>query len=110
MRVSHAYCCDMLAKRSTVHLRPAAILAVMFLSAMAVTVLASSGMGAVHTNCSMCSFTCFEKTPASAKSACSPQGHRDATPTQVASCDSNLVEIPYAAAAWKVLDLPPPTR
>ena len=35
----------MLAKRSTVHLRPAAIVAVMFLSAMAVTVLASSGVG-----------------------------------------------------------------
>jgi len=98
------------AKRSTVHIRPAAIVAVMFLSAMAVTVLAGSGMGTVHANCSMCSYACFEQTPASAKSAFAPQAQKNTNQIAIASCDSTCVEIPCAAAAWKVLDLPPPTR
>ena len=100
----------MLAKRSTVHLRPAAIVAVMFLSAMAVTVLASSGMGTARTNCTMCSFTCFEQTPANAQSAYSPLGQKNSNQIHVASIDSTVAEIPAAKSAWKILDLPPPTR
>jgi len=100
----------MLAKRSTVHLRPAAIVAVMFLSAMAVTVLTSSGMGTARTNCTMCSFTCFEQTPANAKSAYSPLGQKNFNQIHVASIDSTVAEIPDAKSAWKILDLPPPTR
>ncbi len=100
----------MLEKRSTVHLRPAAIVAVMFLSAMAVTVLASSGMGAARTNCNMCSFACFEQTPANAKGACAARQHTNIKPTHIASSDSHVVDIPCATAAWKILDLPPPTR
>jgi len=100
----------MLAKRSTVHLRPAAIVAVMFLSAMAVTVLTSSGMGTARTNCTMCSFTCFEQTPANAQSAYSPLGQKNFNQIHVASIDSTVAEIPDAKSAWKILDLPPPTR
>jgi len=100
----------MLAKRSTVHLRPAAIVAVMFLSAMAVTVLTSSGMGTARTNCTMCSFTCFEQTPANAQSAYSPLGQKNSNQIHVASIDSTVAEIPDAKSAWKILDLPPPTR
>ena len=100
----------MLAKRSTVHLRPAAIIAVMFLSAMAVTVLASSGVGTARTNCTMCSFTYFEQTPANAKSAYSPLGQKNSNEIHVASIDSTVAEIPDAKSSWKILDLPPPTR
>ena len=100
----------MLAKRSTVHLRPAAIVAVMFLSAMAVTVLTSSGVGTARTNCTMCSFACFEQTPANAKSAYSPLGQKNSNEIHVASIDSTVAEIPDAKSAWKILDLPPPTR
>ncbi|MSR34430.1 MAG: hypothetical protein EXS12_06495 [Phycisphaerales bacterium] len=100
----------MIAKRSKVHLRPAAIVAVMFLSAMAVTVLASSGMGTARTNCPMCSFACFEQTPANAKRACSPLGQKNSNQIHVASIDSTVAEIPCATAAWKILDLPPPVR
>ena len=100
----------MFEKRSTVHLRPAAIVAVMFLSAMAVTVLASSGMGAVRTNCNMCSFACFEQTPAHAKRASAAHQNTNIKPIHIASSDSHVVDIPCATAAWKILDLPPPTR
>ena len=100
----------MLAKRSTVHLRPAAIVAVMFLSAMAVTVLTSSGVGTARTNCTMCSFTCFEQTPANAQSAYSPLGQKNSNQIHVASIDSTVAEIPDAKSSWKILDLPPPTR
>ncbi|MCE9620105.1 MAG: hypothetical protein K8R92_09360 [Planctomycetes bacterium] len=100
----------MLEKRSTVHLRPAALIAVMFLSAMAVTVLAGSGMGAVHANCSLCSFTPVTGAPNAAgvvapSSLCTACG---TIPT--ASTATVCAETPSDAAAWKVLDLPPPTR
>jgi hypothetical protein len=100
----------MLSSRTTVQLRPAAVVAVMFLSAMSVSLLVGSSLGAAHHGCALCvlapSTTARSVAPRFAAAAAQPASS-DAMRGRAARSQA---EAPAVAAAWKRLDLPPPAR